>query len=140
MKGNEQDPEFEQIIQQGVTHAVEMAKENGVTLDFSDDSINQVENLLAEFHLEYLKEQTEEGLHGVAMMLGAYIGEVIRKKGYGGIWARNDPQMGEDSFPFYWRDQTLFLYGWCMKRIFDGEADNVAYKFKVFVLDKLKDS
>ncbi|MDB6123589.1 MAG: hypothetical protein JWQ71_2582 [Pedosphaera sp.] len=137
-KNKSEDAETEALMQEGVTQTVELAKENGVTLDFSDESIQHIENLLAECHREYKKVKSEDGFHGLAMMFGAYIGEVIRKKGFGGSWARNHPDMGENSFPFHWRGQDLFLYGWCAKRIFDGDADNVAFKYKALILDKLQ--
>jgi hypothetical protein len=129
--------EVETMMQEGVTQTLELAKENGVTLDFSDDSIKEVEKLLAECHREYKKAKSDEGFHGLALMFGAYIGEVIRRKGFGGTWARNHPDVGEDSFPFHWRGADLFLYGWCVKRIFDGKGDNVIFKYKALVLDKL---
>ena len=137
-KQKNEDAEFEAMMQDGVAQTLELAKENGVTLDFSDESINEVEKLLGELHREYKKAGSEEGFHGLAIMFGAYIGEVIRRKGFGGTWARNHPQMGENSFPFAWRGQTIFLYGWCAKRIFDGDGDNVAFKYKALILDKLK--
>jgi hypothetical protein len=130
--------ELEVMMQEGVAQTLELAKENGVTLDFSDESIQEVEKLLGEAHREYKKLKSEEGFHGLALMFGAYIGEVIRRKGFGGSWARNHPDFGEDSFPFQWRDQELFLYGWCVKRIFDGSGDNVAFKYQALVLEKLK--
>src|SRR5262249_9432961 len=110
MNQDPEDEEFEAMMQEGVAQTLELAKKNGIALDFSDESINEVEKFLGECHKEYKKAESEEGFHGLAMMLGAYIGEVIRQKGFGGTWARNHPEMGEDSFPFYWRDQTLFLY------------------------------
>ena len=55
-----------------------------VPVDFSDDSINELEKLLAQCHAEYKEAGTEEGFHGLALMFGGYIGEVIRKKGHGG--------------------------------------------------------
>lgn len=139
MKENpSEDPETEALMQEGAAQALEVAKDSGVTLDFSDKSIKEVEKILAECHREFKKLKSEEGFHGLSMMFGAYIGEVIRKKGFGGTWGRDPPQMGEASFPFYWRGQTLFLYAWCAKRIFDGSGDDVAFKYNVFVLEKLK--
>jgi hypothetical protein len=138
-KNKSEDPEIEAMMQEGVAQTLELAKENGITLDFSDESIDEIEKLLAECHSEFKKTKSEEGFYGLAMMFGAYIGEVIRKKGFGGSWARNHPDMGEDSFPFYWRDETLFLFAWCAKRIFDGDGDDVAFKYKALVLDKLKE-
>jgi hypothetical protein len=136
MKTPEVEPETEALMQEGVAQAVEVAKESGFTLDFTDASIEELEKLLAECHKEYKKTKSEEGFHGLAIMCGAYIGEVIRKKGQGGTWARNHPDFGEDSFPFYWQDHTLFLYGWCAKRIFDGDGDNVAFKYKALIQDR----
>jgi hypothetical protein len=133
------DPETEALMQEGVAQTLELAAENGLELDFSDDSIQEVENLLAQCHEEFNESESEDGFHGLALMFGAYIGEVIRRKGFGGAWARNHPDFGEDSFPFYWRDETLFLYAWCAKRIFDGDADDVAFKYQALVLNKLKD-
>ena len=106
-----QEPETEAMMQEGVSQVLTLAKENGVTLDFSDDSINEVEKILADCHQEYKKLKSEEGFNGLATMFGAYIGEVIKRKGFGGSWMRNHPEWGEDSFPFYWRGHTLFLCG-----------------------------
>jgi hypothetical protein len=134
-----QEPETEALMQEGVAQVLELAKEGGITLDFSDDSINDIEKILADCHLEYQKANSEEGIFGLSVMFGAYIGEVIKRKGLGGSWARNHPEWGEDSFPFHWRGHILFLAGWCQKRILDGEGDNVAFKYKCSILDRLKD-
>ncbi len=50
-------------MKKGITQTLELAKENGVTLDFSDGSIQEIEKLLAECHLEYKKQKSEEGFH-----------------------------------------------------------------------------
>lgn len=135
--GNEAE-DIELLMQQGVKEALALAKEAELDFDFTDKSIKEVENLLGEMYREYKKTGDEEGVHGLALMLAAYIGEVIRKKGFGGKWARNHPQMGKDSFPFHWRGHDLFLYGWCVKRILDGSGDNVFFKYQCLVLDELR--
>jgi hypothetical protein len=134
------DPETEALMEEGVAQTLELAAENGITLDFSDQSIDEVEKLLAACHEEFKESENEDGFHGLALMFGAYIGEVIKRKGFGGAWARNHPDMGDDSFPFYWRDGVLFLYAWCAKRIFDGDGDDVTFKYQTLVLDELKNS
>lgn len=136
-KKNEED--VDALMLEGAKEAVALAKENGITLDYSDASIKDVEKLPAECRREYKKAKSEEGYVGLALMFGGYIGEVIKKKGLGGRWERNHADWGEDSFPFYWQEHTLFLYGWCVKRIFDGSGDNVELKYKALVLDKLKE-
>lgn len=137
-KKKTQDDDAEALMQEGLEQTLELAKENGINLDFSDQSIKDVEKLLAECHREYKKTKNDEGFHGLALMFGAYIGEVIKKKGRGGRWARNHPDMGEDSFPFHWCGKDLFLRAWCAKRIFDGSGDNVWHKYQALVLDELK--
>ena len=47
MKENpSEDPEAEALMKEGVAQALEVAKESGFPLDFSDDSIKEVEKFL----------------------------------------------------------------------------------------------
>ena len=133
-----QPEDIEPMVQEGVKQAIELAKDNGITLDYSDDSIKEVEKMLGELHDDYKKNGEQEGFSGLMLMLAFYIGEVIRQKGLGGKWERNHPQFGEDSFPFYWRGKTLFIFGWCQKRVFDGDGDDVWFKYQVSVIQFLQ--
>lgn len=127
-------PDAEETMQMLVPQIVEFAKSNKIVLDYTDESIQGLEKLLGMIHKEYKKTKSEEGMIGLALMCGGYIGEVIRKKGKGGTWKRDHPQFGEDSFPFEWQGSTLFLMGWCLKRIFDGPGDNVWSKYQALIL------
>ncbi|MFL5329054.1 MAG: hypothetical protein ACJ8C4_09065 [Gemmataceae bacterium] len=109
----------------------------GVTLDYTDSSVQQVESILGKINEEFTKTRDESGLHGIALSFAAYIGEVIRQKGLGGKWSRDHPTLGENSFPFAWNGSELLLYGWCEKRIFDGPGDNVWSKYNAFVLNRV---
>lgn len=135
------DDPAEAIMKEGVEQALELAKDNKLKLDFTDKSIKTVEKILAECHREYRKSKDEDGFHGLAMMFGAYIGEVVKRKGLGGRWEKDHPDFGENAFPFYWRDDedVLFPCAWCAKRIFDGEGDDVSFKYKALVLEALKE-
>ena len=117
--------------------ALEIAKDNyAISLDFSHESIEQVENILADIHKEHKETGHEDGLNGVALEFGSYIAATIQKNTNIGRMERNHPDIGEDSFPFYWKgDEVMFPYGWCVKRIFDGPEDNVASKYRALVLD-----
>ncbi|MBI2543551.1 MAG: hypothetical protein HYW24_05205 [Candidatus Aenigmarchaeota archaeon] len=117
-------------------NALDIAKGFGIDLDFSHESIKQVEKILADIHEEYKKTKNEEGLRGIAISFAAYIISVIERNSGKGKWERNHPKIGPDTFPFSWRDSYLFPYGWCVKRIYDGKSDNVWVKYKVCVLDK----
>jgi hypothetical protein len=56
-----EDPETEALMKEGAAQALEVAKDSGVTLDFSDKSIKEVEKILAECHREFKKLKSEEG-------------------------------------------------------------------------------
>ena len=89
-------------------------------------------------HYEYKKTKDEKGLNGIALEFAAYIVEVIRRNSdEKGMWYRDHAIFGEKSFPFNWKGEALFPYSWCKKRIFDGEADDVYFKYKSIVLPKM---
>jgi len=118
--------------------ALRIAKDNyGIKLDFSHESIVNVEKILSDIHLQYKESNETDGLNGIALEFGSYIAATIQKNTDSGELQKDDPNVGEDTFPFYWRDNAVFTYGWCEKRIFDGEGDDVVSKYKVLVLDKL---
>jgi hypothetical protein len=106
-----------------------------VKLDFSPQSIRDIENVLSGIHDEYLNSGDDTGLNGIALEFAAYIVEVM-KRNYGPVkWDRDGSEFGLDSFPLLWRGRLLFPYAWCQKRIFDGPDDNVWIKFKLLVMD-----
>ncbi len=106
-----------------------------IKLDYSPQSIRDVENVLSGIHDGYLKSGDDTGLNGIALEFAAYIVEVIRRN-YGPVkWDRDGSEFGPDSFPLSWRGKFLFPYAWCQKRIFDGPGDNVWIKFKQLVMD-----
>jgi len=127
-----------ELKNQAIVEAVEIGKDYDFTLDFTDESIKNVETILADIHNEYKKSKNDEGLNGLAFIFGFYIIEVIEKNHGKGRMEQNDPELGENSFPFYWNDGTLFPIAWCQKRIFDGDGDDVEFKYKVIVLEKKK--
>lgn len=75
----------------------------------------------------------------LAHWLGAYIGEVLRRE-YGGHWAEDHELFGPKAYPLFALDQTLFPVAWCGKRIFDGEAEDVWYKYQVLTSYKFGDA
>ena len=118
--------------------ALRIAKEiYGINLDFTHKSIGKVEKILADIHKQYKETGNTDGLNGIALEFGSYIAATIQKNTNTGVLKRNDPDIGDDTYPFYWKDNTIFTYGWCDKRIFDGEADDVVSKYKVLVLEKI---
>ena len=134
-------PPMPQLKEQMSALAEKIASDGfGVKLDYSVDSLKHVEHILGEIHEEYKQTASEEGLHGVALDFGAYIVKIIERHFGPAEWLRDDPSMGKDTFPLRWRGTTLFPVAWCGKRIFDGPADDIVFKFDALVQQKASES
>lgn len=121
-----------------LSFAILTAEQDGLNLDYSHESIKEVEKILTKIHLHYLDTKDETGLRGIAVGFGVYIAETIRRNTNEGILYTDHKILGEKCFPFFWKESTLFPYAWCIKRMFDGEGDNVWTKYQVTVLSKLE--
>jgi len=130
-------PSADEIKEQMIQNALDIAKQFRCKLDFSHKSIKYLERILSKVHNDYINTGNIDGLHGIALAFAAYIITVIERNTCPGVWRRNHPDFGEDSFPFEWQGSTLFPYGWCLKRIFDGKQDDIWIKYKAIVLSKI---
>ena len=111
--------------------AVKMANQNfSVQLDYSPASIEQLEKVLGQLHDEYVRTKPTEGVNGLAMAYGAYIGEVIRRSESNVRWERSDTFGGENSYPLIWNGGSSYVCAWCYRRITNGDEDNVWFKYK----------
>ncbi len=129
-------PETLAMLQQ---EAVSIAKESyGITLDYSPASVEKVEAILGQLHAEYQKRQTTEGQRGLALAFGVYIGEVVKRETGGGRWERDHPVMGEGTMPLYWKGGASFPVVWCLKRLVNGDEDNVWHKYLLLVHEKVE--
>jgi hypothetical protein len=126
-------PEFktlEEMMQYLAGEAVKMASENrGVRLDYTPASIEKVDQVLGNTHEEYQRTRSTQGIQGLAMAYGAYIGEVIRRSEPGARWERGDSVGGENSYPMLWRGGSSYVCAWCYRRITNGDEDNVWHKY-----------
>jgi len=117
--------------------AIQLGKHYKVVLDYSVQSIDNVETVLAKISDEYRKTKNEEGIKGMALEMAAYIITVIEKNILKGAWSRDSEEMGKDSFPYELGDgKVIFPYAWCLKRIYDGEGEDIVSKFKTLVSSK----
>jgi hypothetical protein len=129
-------PPIEQIdafMSYSAGEAVDVAKEMGIALDYSDASIKRADDALGKIRQEYLQRKSEEGVWGLSVMFGAYVGEVIRRSDSKAFWKKDHPKIGENTFPLFWGggDDCSFPIGWCQKRILNGEEDNIVFKLEV---------
>jgi hypothetical protein len=120
--------------------AEQVAEGFGVTLDYSERSVHDVERILGEIHEDYRRNKSEEGLQGLAVEFGAYLVSVLEKHRGPVVWKRDHPDFGEDAFPLEWRGTTLFPVRWCLNRIVDGPGENIAFKWKALIADGQRDN
>ena len=130
---------FDELIAYLPNEAVSIARDvHGVTLDYTPSSVEKVEAILSTLHTEYKSRNTTEGQRGLALAFGVYIGEVIRKHAGEGKWERDHAEIGEGAMPLHWRGHTSFPVAWCLKRLANGEEDNVWHKYQILVEERLK--
>ena len=143
VRRSQQRRALENDLQQGMVEladaAVRLAAEQHVALDYSVESVEQVERLLGALHDRHAKAPLPlQERRDLAVRYGEYIGEVIRRK-WSGQWSRDHAVGGEGSFPIRWRTHDSFPIGWCFKRILNGPEDNVWYKLQVLSRDAPND-
>jgi hypothetical protein len=134
-------PSFATLRRKLIELALQVGRDEGRVLDFSPESIHEVEAILASVHRYYRRTRKDDGLLGLALEFGAYIVETVdRNYPPTGRWRRNHPDLGPDTFPYDWRGTTLFPVAWCHKRLLDGPGDNVVTKFESLVINRAQDS
>lgn len=107
--------------------------DRSVELDYSLESIKTIEEELGRISKEIDGKNPPKGTFGTAIGYGAYVGEVLRRRG-GGTWAADHNLAGPKSYPLSLAGGgTIFPVGWCWKRLTLGEDDNVYLKAKMSV-------
>jgi hypothetical protein len=136
---------FTQAMSEIAAFAVEDAKkEFAVELDYSPDSVQNVEKILGQIHDKHTQTPlANKEIFRRELRFGVYIGEVIRRK-YNGTWKVVDPKdYSPAAFEISYRNKenrsrTGFPVNWCGKRIFNGDEDNVWFKYLVLVEEQGK--
>ncbi|GAB3352576.1 hypothetical protein [Lysobacter tyrosinilyticus] len=137
-----QAPSIDDLMSAYAEDAVDYCREKfSIVLDYSDESVEKVETVLASLHEQlprgfmaklFRTGPSPQVIDQLAKMLGAYVGEVMRRN-WGGHW-----KIGSDAFPGEMMC-TLELPGasdvWphvkVGKRIVNGPEDNVRHYFRV---------
>jgi len=121
----------DEFVQWLANEAVKDAwEENHIKLDYSVDSIQNVEKILGALHVQYTKDPSTLSVKGLGAAYGAYIGEVIRRSEPNAHWQRDD-ETGEKSYPIIWGPLAGHSYpmAWCYHRILNGDEDSVWMKY-----------
>jgi hypothetical protein len=103
----------------------------GVNLDYSPDSVKEVEKILAtKYELQKTHPMTETEKADAANLWGAYIGEVMKRM-HPAHWTRDSTAAGKDALPIVFNDSGEESYPctWVYHRLVNGDEDNVWVKF-----------
>ncbi|UOK41615.1 MULTISPECIES: hypothetical protein [Flavobacterium] len=130
------DGEVLKIQKEGAQHAIELAKVFSYKLNYSDESLKNVDKVLIKLNKEYIGTKNEHLLPGFAMAFGLYIIEVFEKNHEQGYLKRQRNEFGEDTFPYYWRKNLIYPCMWCLERIFDDKASDVSLKYNSIISEE----
>lgn len=139
------DPTIADMMKAYAEDAVDHANQKfGIKLDYSAESIRQVEEILDRLHraiprglLRIVRRRpSDEILDTMCKMYGGYIGEVFRRS-FGGTWELPTDTMGAGTvITFNTTDGSRFFPpSKVWKRLNDGEGDSVWFYFQVLSRD-----
>ncbi|NLM22266.1 MAG: hypothetical protein GX207_11095 [Peptococcaceae bacterium] len=123
--------------------AVKVAKKSyQLNLNYSVDSLRTAEKVLSKLHEEVPKRvpfklfkrggMTEQQIMSAAMVMGAYVGEVIRRI-HGGEWVQEDIQGQKDVIFLRVNGNNIFPIGKVYRRIKNGPEDDIYFYYQVLV-------
>lgn len=114
--------------------AVDAARANfGVELDWSDESIGAVEEMLGELHEQIASAPSDDAIWSFAKAFGSYTGEVYRRN-HGATWGI--VVLDGDRFPGMQAAgscQLFWPWGKAHNRLVNGPEDNVLHYYQVLV-------
>lgn len=128
----EADPKVLQVAEAYALDMVDIANNNfGVALDWSDNSIKQIEQIAALLHENYVKNKPPENtLNIFVKAIGSYVGEVYRRN-HGAEWGwvtMNDQRIVGLKAK---TGTTFWPWGKARKRITGGPEDNIWHYYQV---------
>lgn len=124
------DAKIVQIAEAYSQDAISTAQNFGTTLNWSESSIQQVEQMLGRLHAELeVAKPSPETIWNFAKAFGSYVGEVIRRH-HGGEWGMVN--MNGQSFPGLRQPSGNLIWPWgrVHKRITNGPEDNLWHYYQ----------
>jgi hypothetical protein len=116
--------------------AIDLAEKNfRVTLDWSEESVRNVEEMLGRLHDEMANAlPPEDVIWTFAKAFGSYVGEVLRRH-HGGEWGMVN--LEGQSFPGLQQKNGALCWPWskAQKRLVNGQEDNMWHYYSVLVRD-----
>lgn len=112
---------------------VDFAQNCGVTLDYSESSIEKVEDIVGGLHNSMARDcPPAKEVERMCMMMGAYIGEVIKRR-WGGQWGwESKLHPGQKLLTFTASGIEMWPQAKVHQRLTEGPEDNLWWYFRVF--------
>ncbi len=134
------EPTINDMMAAYAEDAVDYAKQQGVLLDYSRESIEKIEKIAGKLHAAmpkgflgklFRRPPSDAELDAISKVLGGYVGEVMRRE-KGGEWQVNTElnALGLRLADDHWVFPPTKAY----KRIVDGPGDNI-WSFYTIVVD-----
>lgn len=110
--------ELAELMQQSASEAVLYASaEHLIKLDFSLESVNQVDHILYSSHLRHqLKKFSDEHLFTLSSLFAAYLGQILMDR-VGGHWVQLRNDDGSPHLAISCMDKTYPLPSLCFHKI-----------------------
>src|SRR5262245_11676365 len=131
VSGFEADPEIQHLAEAYSLDMIDFAQQRfGIALDWSDDSMRDVEQIAVALHEVYKKSRpTPEQIAPLYTMLGSYIGEIYRRNreaewGWVTLDGKRFPGMQHATGNLFWP------WGKAQNRIMNGSADNLLHYYQ----------
>jgi hypothetical protein len=130
----EADPKIAEIAAAYALDALNLANSDfGIELDWSDKSVEKVEEILGRLHDDMARSNPpEDAVWTFAKAFGGYVGEVMRKH-HGGEWGMIN--LDGKSFPGIQQKggQLCWPMGRAHKRIVNGPEDNIWHYYQMLI-------
>lgn len=134
------DPTVNDMMEAYAQDAVDFARERfQINLDFSEDSLQQTEQILGKLHellpqgffAKLLKRgPSDNQIQQMAKMWGGYVGEVIRRR-WNGQWSRESKTQSGAVITLHIGDTEIYPPAKVYKRFTLGSADNIRHYYQV---------
>jgi len=129
----EPDERIQQVATAYAEDAIDVARDHfWLTLDWSDESVQHVETILAGLHsVIHEAKPSEDRVGDFAKAFGSYVGEVFRKN-HGAVWGY--VTLGDETSPGLRADRTggeFWPWGKAYNRLKNGPEDNIWFYYCV---------
>lgn len=128
---------IEEMKARAASAVVDARDTYSIELDYSPNSIKEVERILDKIHRRHREEPIDNAeLNRLKLEWGGYVGEVIKRLRKA-EWQLDSKIAGPGSLPVVYENSgESFPVMWCLKRIVNGPEDNVWDKFNLLVVNR----